>query len=424
MKKIYLIIVLSIFSIVVSGQKLIDEYKKGTVHLIPDYEYGKNNNWNIIFKSYNDSFGDKKIGSKKSLVIMPDGGVVVNNYYRNFYTKFLPDGKFEKEFGVINNKGVKLKKINGISGIINNTIFFTGLDNLGIMNCFDFNGKFIKTLKLNYMTNQMISLSNNKFAVVGWSIWEKKFRDFVAIVDYNTNEEKIVWEHFTDNNDNVKERQIFTYHYKFKEHGGISYSSMPYKDSYGMSSRPQIACVDNKLIIALSVSKSILIYDLNGKLILKQNIDWPQNNISVQEQKEIQKKAMDNFKYPNGTINVKSVSPEENKLAGEHILKEMEADLFRIKDPIPLPVFSAIIKDSDGNLLFFEQAKEENGNKFNVWVFAQKGSFVCQSSFECDDYELEINPSKMVFHNGYIYGLQRLKNAKGVPLRLVRFKLK
>ena len=422
MKNIYLIIILSVLSITLSGQKLIDEYKKGIVNLIPDTDYGKDNNWNTIFKSYNDSLNDKNKGAGKSFIIMPDGAVVVNNYNRDFYTKFLPNGKFEKEFGIINSKGVQLKKINSISGIINNNIFFTGLNNMGIMNCFDFNGKFIKTLKLNYMTNQMISLPNNKFAVVGWVIWEKKFRDFVAIVDYITNIEKIVWDHYTDRNDAQNGRQLFSYQYMFKKHGGISYTSMPYTNTYGMSSRPQIACVDNKLIIALSSSREILIYDLDGNLKLKQNIEWPLNYISVQEQKEIQKKAIDNLKNP--SFRISNVFPEEHKLANEFIKNEMEADLLKIKDPIPLPVFSTIIRDSDGNLLFFEQAKEENGNKFNVWVFAQKGSFVCQCSFVCDDYELEINPSKMAFYNGYIYGLQRLKNAKGEPLRLVRFKLK
>jgi hypothetical protein len=82
-----------------------------------------------------------------------------------------------------------------------------------------------------------------------------------------------------------------------------------------------------------------------------------------------------------------------------------------------------MIKDSDENLLFFEYPKEKNANKFNVWIYKNGGEFICQSSFECDDYELEINPSKMVFYNGYIYALQKLKSAKENPLRLVRFKL-
>ena len=101
----------------------------------------------------------------------------------------------------------------------------------------------------------------------------------------------------------------------------------------------------------------------------------------------------------------------------------MEADLEKIKTPLSIPVFSNVIKDSDGNLLFFEIPKEDGANKFNVWVFQNGGKFVCQSSFVCDDYDLSITPSKMVFHNGYIYALQLLKNTKGNPLRLVRFKV-
>ncbi|MDL2326431.1 hypothetical protein LJC67_05105 [Bacteroidales bacterium OttesenSCG-928-A14] len=58
-----------------------------------------------------------------------------------------------------------------------------------------------------------------------------------------------------------------------------------------------------------------------------------------------------------------------------------------------------------------------------MWILKEGGQFICQSSFICDDYDLSITPSKMVFHNGYIYSLQTLKNAKGNPLRLVKFKL-
>ena len=73
--------------------------------------------------------------------------------------------------------------------------------------------------------------------------------------------------------------------------------------------------------------------------------------------------------------------------------------------------------------MFFEFPKEVNANKFNVWIYKEDGKFVGQSSFVCDDYDLQIKPSKMVFRDGYIYALQTLKKASGVPLRLVRFKL-
>lgn len=422
MKNSFLILVLFFIVYSVSAQKLMDVYKKGAVRLSADPSYASGNDWNKVFATYWDTMYKTPMGNRKSLIIMPDGSVVVNHAYRNFYTKFSPTGKFEKEFGVKNAKGVQFKKVNHIAGIQNN-IFYTGLDNMGNMVCFDFNGNYTKTLKLNYMTRQMIPLPNNKIAVVGWVIWATKFRDFVAIVDFDTNEEKVIWEHYTERCDENKQCKLFHYNYMFKERGGFSISTMPFTSAIGLSSPPQIASIGNKLIIALPGNGEIMIYDHAGRLNEAGKINWATNYVSVEEQKEIHKKHMERFRSVEKPYFANWVSVEENKQAHETILSEMEEDLNKIKDPIPIPVFSTILKDSDGNLLFFEFPKEENANKFNVWIYENGGKFVCQSSFVCDDYTLEINPSKMVFHKGYIYGLQKAKDATGVPLRLVRFKV-
>jgi len=161
---------------------------------------------------------------------------------------------------------------------------------------------------------------------------------------------------------------------------------------------------------------------LTGELVSKSKINWVPGNISVDEQKEIQRTAIDNYKHKKIPAGTGLASPDELKNADDQIVQQMQSDLGKISDPIPLPAFSTIIKDSDGNLLYFEYPKKENANKFNVWILEKSGRFVCQSSFVCEDYELNINPSKMIFRDGYIYGLQILKKASGVPLRLVRFK--
>ena len=421
MKKLIFTIILIGTTLSVSAQKLMDVYKKGIVKLVPDIEYGQGNNWDNVFKTYYDTIYSTAMGDRKSLILMPDGSAIVNHRYRNYYSKFSPTGKFEKEFGIISSKGEQYKKINAIEGIINNDTFFTGLDNMGNMICFDFNGNYKKTMKLNYMTRQMIPLPNNKIAVVGWVLWTNKIREFVSIVDYETNEEKIIWEYFTERTEFTGERKLFNYAYEFKKGGMISCTTMPFSKSTGMSAPPNIECVGNKLIVAIPTSGEILVYDLDGKLISKDKIEWAKNYISVEEQKGIQQKAIEKYK------NSKSESlwgpSDERKAAWEFMLKEMESDLTKISEPILIPVFSTIIKDSDGNLLFFEYPKEENANKFNVWVYENGGKFVCQSSFVCDEYNLTINPSKMVFSNGYIYGLQLTKKTTGVPLRLVRFKV-
>ena len=405
----------------VSAQNLIDIYKKGSVKLIPDTGYAQNNNWNQVFETYYDTIYNTPMGNRKSLKLLPDGSVVVNHQYRNYYSKFSADGKFVKEFGIKNSKGKKIKRINAIEGVINNKLF-TKLDNMGNMICCDFDGNYIKTLKLDYMSKQMIPISDTKIAVLGWVIWKNQFRDFVSIVDYETNEENIIWEHFTDRSFAKGHTTMFQYSYSFKEHGAFSINTMPLQDK-GLSSHPKIAVSGNELVIAIPDTGEVLVYDFNGNLKSKDKIEWARNYVSVQEQKEIQQKAIARYKSIKNPSFAGWVSPEENIAALNKIVGEMEEDLKHISKPLPVPVFSNIIKDSDGNLLFFEFPKEVSANKFNVWIYKGNGKFISQSSFVCDDYDLQITPSKIVFHDGYIYALQTLKKATGVPLRLVRFKL-
>jgi hypothetical protein len=356
---------------------------------------------------------------------------------------FSPTGKFVKKFGIKNSKGVPFKKFNQITGVVNNNTFYTGLDNMGNMLCFDFNGNYIKTLKLNYMVSQMITLPNNRIAVVGWVLWKEKIREFVSIVNYETNEEKVVWEHYTDREDSkIDTHTLFNYHYSFTKppvsstnkgtgstnttiafRGSVSFNTMPYTKSTGMSARPIIATTGNNLVAAIPSTGEINIYSLDGNKLGSQKVSWANSFISVEEQKKIQREAIEKFKSLENPVFASLASPEENKIARDTIISQMYRDLPKIKDPIPIPSISTILKDSDGNLLFFEYPKKENANKFNVWVMQDGGKFVCQSSFLCDEYELNINPSKMVFRDGMIYGLQKLKKADGIPLRLARFRL-
>jgi len=419
MKKYLIIIALVMLQINVNSQDLISKYKTGTVKLVPDNEYAKGNEWNMIFRSYYDTLYNKPMGMRKSLVLLPDGSVIVNHAYRNYHTKFSPTGKYQKEFTVENAKH------KAIMGVINENTLFTGLDNMGKMTCSDFDGKYKKTLTLDYMTKGIIALSNEKFAVVGWVLWSEKIRSFVSIVDYNTNKEKVIWEQFIDRTFSssgkiVNNRQPFNYTIKLKEGGMISCTTMPYSKETGKGIPPQITTVNKDLIVAIPNTGEILVYDLNGNLKSKSKIDWPNSNISVEEQKTIQQKAIDRYKE---YIEKEDEKFQKNLDAYKQMISEMEEDLKNINTPLAKPSFSTIIKDSDGNVLFFEIPEEKNANMFHVWVYNQGGQFVTKCTFVCDEYELNISSSKMVFRNGYIYGLQILKETEGNPLRLVRFKL-
>ena len=419
MKKLILIIAIALIQFPLFSQDLISKYKSGTVKLIPDTEYAQGNDWNTVFRSYYDTLYNKPMGMRKSLVLLPDGSLIVNHTYRDYRTKFSPTGQFEKEF-TIENAGHK-----AVMGVINDNTLFTGLDNMGKMTCSDFNGKYKKTLTLDYMTRDIVALDNGKFAVVGSVIWSEKFRTFVSIVDYETNQEKVIWEHFEDrefssNGKKLNNRKPFNYTIKLKDGNLILITTMPFSRRTGTGIPPQITTVKNELIVAIPNTGEILLYDLEGNLKSKSVINWQNKTISVDEQKAIQQKAIDNYKalIENGDKRVHS-----DLEAFQSMISEMEDDLRKINTPIAKPSFSNIIKDSDGNVLFFEIPEEKGANIFHVWVYNQVGQFATKCTFTCDEYDLDISSGKMVFKDGYIYGLQTLKETNGNPLRLVRFKL-
>jgi hypothetical protein len=411
-----------IIPVTASGQTLPETYKTGNVKLVPDPSFAQNVNWDRVFQSYNDTLYGKWRGNDKSLTVLPDGSVIVSHTYRDFYTRFDANGRFVEEFGVRTTGGSQQRSLRHIQGVLKNNILFSGLDNMGNMLCFTPSGNVVKTLRMNYMAKQIIALPNNNLALVGWVLWKDRIREFVAIIDYETNEEKIIWDHF-ENRSLRSGTNLFNYSYNFKEGGMIICNTMPFSKSLGMSHPPQIASVGNHLIVSIPPTGEIRKYDLNGKFISSQKINWANGFISVEEQRQIQKKAIEQYRNLKNPVFMTSISEQENRAARDHLISEMEKDLRNIKDPIPMPFFTHMIKDSDDNLLFFEFPKEVGNNVFNIWVFRNQGEFIGKSSFSSEEFDLEIKPSKMVFHKGYIYALVTSRNAPGIPLRLVRFRL-
>lgn len=423
MKKLMFTLIFAMAGIGLFAQNLLDIYKSGTVTLVPDTEYARNVNWNRALESWTDTMVGRWVGDRKSLQVAPDGSAIVSHHFRDFYTVFSPNGAFEKELKVKNQQGQPYRSLPHLHGVLDGEIYYSGLNNMGVMLCFDRSGALKKTLQLDYSARQIIPLPNRKFALLGWVLWTDRVREFVAIVDYETNEEKIIWDKFRPMAGSSP-RQSFYYQYTFASRGMISLSTMPFLNIGGRNNPPIIAHVDNKLIITVPDTGEIRTYDLEGRFISSQTIDWAPAYVSVEEQKEIQQKAIERYRNLQNPQFASWVSAAENRAARDQLVREMENDLRAIDKPIPLPVFSTVIKDSDDNLLFFEFPKEEGANKFNVWVYGQGGNFVAQSSFAVEGYELEIKPSKMVFHNGYLYALLKKEGAEGVPLRVARFKLR
>ncbi len=411
-------------SVMLNAQTLLDKYKSGAINLIPDSEYAIGVDWDRALESWNDTMVGRWVGDRKSLMVTPDGSAIVSHHFRDFYTMFSPEGVFEGELQVKNRQGRSYRSLPHLHGVLDGRILFSGINNTGDMYCFDKQGNLIKTLHLDYAARQIIPLPGKRLALVGWVLWSGSVREFVAIVDYETNEQHIIWDRFNPRTFSPgAARNRFHYEYSFRDGGMVSCSTMPFIRALGMSYPPIIANIKDKLIVTIPETGEILTYDLNGKLLREQTIDWAKTYVSVEEQKEIQRKAIERYRNINEPRFAAWASPVENRAARDYFVQEMEKDLAAISQPIQMPMFSTLIKDSDDNLLFFEFPKEEGDNKFNVWIYTNGGQFVAQSSFQVEDYVLEIKPSKMVFHDGYIYALVEKKGAGGVPLRVVRFAL-
>lgn len=416
------------------SQTLLDTYKNGAVKLVPEANYAQDNDWNQVFRSYYDKMYDTYIGKRKYVTVLSDGSVVVSHSYTDYYTLFDKDGNFVREFSINTGKNKKLTK--PIAGALNDKVLYTKADNLGKIHFVDLQGNIKKIVNIKYSVYDILPLPGDRLLVTGFVVG-KKCRDIVSIVDYNTGDQKVIysywWEDGRYSTSSTGGEVPFFYRKKL-ENGSeimVGYHPADAVMPVGLrqsSIRVRIAIVKQKIVVASPSVNQIITYDLNGVELSRMSIPFGKKEVSVEEQKEILRKQIESTKnntepsiVPNVSMNVES--EEYNKVIKPELVKKMEKDMALITEPVTLPVFTTVIKDSEDNLLFFEIPETKGGNKFNVWVYQDGGNFVCQSSFVCDDYDLVINADRMAFHNGYLYSVQDKKGAKGIPMRLVKFRL-
>lgn len=416
------------------SQTLLDTYKNGAVKLVPETNYAQDNDWNQVFRSYYDKMYDTYIGKRKYVTVLSDGSVVVSHSYTDYYTLFDKDGNFVREFSINTGKNKKLQK--PIAGALNDKVLYTKSDNMGKIHFVDLQGNVKKIVTVKYSVYDILPLPGDRLLVTGFVVG-KKSRDIVSIVDYNTGDQKVIYSYWWEDGryatSSAGEDVPFFYRKKLENGSEIMVGYHPADAVMPIgvrqsSIRARIAIVKQKIVVAAPSVNQIITYDLNGVELSRMNIPFGKKEVSVEEQKEILRKQIESTKngtdptiVPNVSMNVET--EEYKKVIMPELVKKMEKDMALITEPVKLPVFTTVIKDSEDNLLFFEIPETKGGNKFNVWVYQDGGEFVCQSSFVCDDYDLVINADRMAFHNGYLYSVQDKKGAKGIPMRLVKFRL-
>jgi len=392
----------------VDAQSITERFQKSkTIYLVADETYGVGNDWETIFESYYDKMNDTPIGLRKKLVIYDDGKAIVGHATRNQYSFFDSDGKFLKNISLhFADPNREPQNIQQTAGYINGT-FFTKANNMGDIYFFDDNGLITKVIRINCQALDMLVLDDSHIAIFGSTSWKTKSRYLVSILDINTEQEKIVYD-------------------KFREYGELMNQDATIGaegQKRELSFSIQISKADDKLIVSCPTEQTIKIFDFKGNKISEQQLDWKQNYMSVEDQVNFQKERISSFKKGlpmcNETIDEK-YKEKYTRMINDMISK-YENGLEKIKEPLGMGWFTIAISGGD-NIFFFDEAEEKGKNSFHVYQ-VKNGKTISENTLRCDDYDLAITKKRLVYYNGYFYGIQELKGCEGNPLRLVRFKI-
>jgi len=419
MKTIKLLLVILFFITgSVNAQSLLDIYKTGSVKLVADNDFGATNDWSKIFERHKKLINGTRMNIQISLLVLPDGSFVVKDSNPYYFTKFSPEGEFENEFSIKNNIEMMMRP--HLFCVAQNEILLLGTSSNNKLYCTDLQGNFIKLLNLGYMAGSVIALPNKKLAIAGKANMGS-IVDIITIKDYETAEEKIIWKTDTD----LIEKKIKNIELPNPNGGKTSVGIGGFGQNIGLTPFPVITLTNNnEILLCIPSTGELIFFNLNGERLRTSKVIWKNEQIPKEEKEILYQQRINKIKnLKNKNSIIERYGKEGAKIFSEKGLEQLEKDKEFLLKPEELPYFSTIIQDSDHNILFFQYPKEEGSNQFNVYTLNGEGKFICKSSFVCDDYNLVINSDRLVFKDGFLYGVQELKDKSGIPMRLVKFSL-
>jgi hypothetical protein len=438
MKKTTLVILIFILYASLSySQKLLDLYKKGPVRLISEKDYGIDNDWPSLFNLYYDTLnimeGERE--EYKKIIVAPDGSVFMSHKNRHEIWKFGPDGTLAKKFGTKGGKAYQFPYLPSVEPVVDGKYVFT-TDANARLKFFDLEGNYFKSITLDYMTGSFQPIGNGEILLEGNVMWKKTdpkyiiydWRHIIVNLNLYTGAEKIVYSYFenashkilnsTNPDSIVIIQSVYTPGEKF------------YLPNYLNFKRPVFTFLkDGKFLLSNRETGVVKVFDKAGKELSNFKLDINPVKITEKDVTENYEMIKQSLNEANERIKESTTIPETRKTIMINQNGNIFSDIERynnIENYFPyLPFFSNIIVDNEGNLLVFEFTSENEtvNNKFNVIAYDNAGKLLARTSFICDDYELNFSENTLVFSNGYVYTVAKLKNIKGMPLRLVKFKM-
>lgn len=417
MKTLVLSTIMLFSFLISSSQNLTDLYKKGDVTLSEDQSFGSKNNWKELFYDIGASQEEGKDGRNKAIVIAPDGSVFMSHRSRHSISLYDKNGNYVKDFGRKGSKASDFIYMPYVVGILNGKYLATAAVD-GRMLFFDLNGNWVKTLSLDYMPLDNAMLRNEKIAILGHTSWKSKTRSLIAIKDFKTGLEKIIWDEFEDYN----RPGNITVSYNT---GGMSTWSLPF--THPSYTRPKLlTSPDGNLVVVFPESGEVKTYSPEGKL-LKSFIAGTGERMAItqKDREEFYQKALEKIKCMEKEMaSAKGLQKENLEQTIIQFRQQINKYLDPASYPEKLPEISQAMFDSDNNLLIFAFTRESNENRFMVYSFNNNGNKVCESSFVSGGYNLNFSNSRFQFYKGFVIGLQSFSDDNPeIPFKLVRFKL-
>ena len=393
MKRIGLLLIAFAFAFQASGQSLLEAYKTGKVTLEPDQSYAAGQNWQSIYPDYNTTDYHNPIGKYKSIAVAPDGSIFVGNYSTYTIQKFDVNGKLVNTFGRKGKDDGDFKERPTLGGVVGGKYVFTHEHN-GNVKLFTLDGKYAKTIKLDYMPLKTIALTSSKIAIVGHVPMGGSVRYVITIIDPETGEQLIIRKM-----DNLWSQNGLT----IKKDKGM-FSMSPAFSGNDIVVR---ALPDGNLLLGVNKQDKLEILSPTGELVKSFKLDFTPPA------------------YPK-EIKEEFISNVEKRVAAGQFTKEEVAPIY--KDdffPKNTPFFYNMLVDSDGNLLVFRFVDEDVDHKFRVYSFDSNGKNIAEATLEVPNYKLSLNNrfEDIVFFKGKVIGLLQPKG-ENTTSRLVRFDVK
>lgn len=390
--KFFAAIIVFVVSLSCLNAGLVESYKKGTIKIQPDPDFGKGTDWESMF------FDDKK-----DLLVAPDGNIYVSNFTKHNIFKFSANGKLQ---GTLGKKGRGPGDLynQGLNSCLDGKYLVLSEDpNLRKISIFDFSGKCAATIRTKTSCFEATGMKNGHIAY------------------YSEKGSQVV-----KGGKNVSTINIHTYNIKTKKEkkfalGNVTRGVISLSSTYHFFPKNYFGSVvlqksrDGNLIAGISDSPEIKIFSPDGKLVKKFKLNIKPVPITGKYIRDEKKALIDDLQ-----------NEVRNKELFKRIRRAVEKSDFKNFFGEHLPYYKKFIVDSEGNILVFKwHDPRKTGSNEIFQVYSPSGDFICETILDKGEFGLDIDAGfqRIYFSGNAVYGLFKLDDEDDIYIRLVKTKL-